>query len=443
MTRPQSAPGGDHAAVDLDVVDDPDATSEERALDARLAHLLTDRVLALQPPPSRIDLAAAKARVDAARRRARRRRAWAVAGAGAAAVTAAVIVVATGIVAPPELGVYRPASSGRGEGDPAQLRAGVPDLPSDESARLEALQPPQPPPALRGGRVPLPFREFTTAVDCDTTAFGLGVQPAELDGLDTSRMTQACAVSDQAGSALGTDGELSHDRYLYRFYLPPGIDLGDAAPEDATARGISWTEVAVDQPAQPVVARDAPRDPDGGVTTIRWGAWDPALASVRRTDGSSSEITWAEPKKISQEGDAPTLAVRASVAAAPVTAVRAALGFVNQAGMRVVRSSDGSLLLVPSSPPVVSMQALGGGRLTRTPEGCLGLDDAGGFRLVRWPYGTTWDPVAQSLTVPGAGVVRLGQDVQLGGGEGGSLAPLGLLPAGCVSEKTWFAASPL
>lgn len=84
-----------------------------------------------------------------------------------------------------------------------------------------------------------------------------------------------------------------------------------------------------------------------------------------------------------------------------MTAVRAAVGFVHQGGIRVVRGDDGTLLLVPASDGWGEMQALGGGTLARTPEGCLVLGHGDhGVQLLLWPCGTTWDTTSEVLTVP-------------------------------------------
>lgn len=330
-------------------------------------------------------------------------------------------------------GADAPAAPSRGGAGPVPLRDGVPDLPADEVARLEALQPPG---LLRGGKWPTALLTDTTPVDCGRAEVDLGVRPAELDGLETSGMRQECALSDPSRTG--------PDRWLYHFYVPAGVALGDLDTATATAAGVSWTAAAVDQAASAVTVADRPDDPLGGVTTVRWGGREPALASVRRTGAATTEVSWVEPWGRSGPGGAVPAEVRAVVAAPPVTAVRAALGFVNQSGMRLLRSDDGTLLLVPASEARGGMDALTWGSLTRTPEGCLGLTDGeGAFRLVLWPSGTTWDPAEQSLTVPGEGVVRLGQDVSLGGGEGDSAASLGLVPDACATEKTWVSSSPL
>ncbi|PWJ54563.1 hypothetical protein SAMN06264364_1065 [Quadrisphaera granulorum] len=446
---------GGRGAVDLDFVDDPDATEHDRALDAQLSRLVTDRLLAVELPPTRVDLEAAKRRVDAARPRARRRRAWVFTGAAAAAAAAVVVVVVvvvSGVGGGPALvsplgpqvqGTASPSPVPR-ESGPVPLRDGVPDLPADEVARLEALHAPGP---LPMPSPPGPFGAITQPEDCGRIEMDLEVHPAELDGLDASGMSQVCAVTENVGGALGTNGVLTQLETVYRFYLPPGVDLDAIDSMSATDAGVSWTEVLVNEPTDPIAPDDRPTAEIGGTTTVRWGAWDPALASVRRTGPSSTEISWVEPYARSTSDGYSALAVRATVAAAPVRAVRAALGFTNQGGKQVLHSDDGTLLLVPSSPPQDVMQALNGGVLTRTEEGCLGLhDDAGGFQLVLWPYGSTWDSATQTLSVPateGSGrqgkTFRLGEDVLIGGGEAGSMAPLGLLPAACATEKTWIA----
>lgn len=438
MTQPEhqgTADHGtvDHGAVDLDHADDPHASPADRALDVRLARLVSDRLAGLELPPSRVDLDAVRRRAATARARRRQRTAWMVAAAAAVAVVVA--AVGAGLLPQPGTGDRSPATSTAPGSGAVPLRADLPDLPADEVARLGALRPPGPGLAAQSLQ-PLQPLHSTTTVDCDSAEMDLGVRPAVLDGLDASGMRQECALLDAS--------RIEPDRWLYRFYLPPGVELGDLDAAGATAAGISWTQVRLDQAAQAITSLDRPDEPSGGLTTVRWGARDPALASVRRTGPTSTEITWVEPHGRWGVTGSADVVVRAVVAAEPVRAVRAAIGFVNQGGIEVLRSDDGTLLLVPSTDPRSAMQALGGGRLTRTPEGCLGVSaGTGGFQLVVWPYGTTWDPAAQSLDVPGEGEVRLGQDVRLSGGEGDGLAPLRLVPDACATEQTWIAASHL
>lgn len=102
--------------------------------------------------------------------------------------------------------------------------------------------------------------------------------------------------------------------------------------------------------------------------------------------------------------------------------------------------ADGTLLLVPEQRPTSGADARTVGVLTRLEGGCLGLTNPGGHRhLVKWPYGSSWEPKQQVLTLPEQGQVRLGDEVVLGGGQGLAawLAPA--LPAGCVYDDFWAA----
>jgi hypothetical protein len=110
------------------------------------------------------------------------------------------------------------------------------------------------------------------------------------------------------------------------------------------------------------------------------------------------------------------------------------------------RHDDGTVVLVPTRDPRGGADALTSGALVRLDGGCLGLraDDGtadGVSILVRWPYGTTWDPEQQELLVsrlqPGGDQrpVRLGDPVSLGGGTWGS-APTSL---GCRADVGWSA----
>jgi len=257
-------------------------------------------------------------------------------------------------------------------------------------------------------------------------------RPAVLDGIDTDGLAQECVSSDPA---LGAS--------LFRFYLPDGVTLDDLSLHDATDRGVSWTQVSLDTPAQTIDTTDRPDAVSGGVTTVRW---TDALAVVHRWGPARTEVTWIDPHgNTSADGSAPAL-VRAVVAAEPVTAVRAAVGFVNQGGIRVARGDDGTLLLVPGSEPGLQMQALNHGTLVRTPEGCLVLDHGErGVQLVLWPYGTTWDAAAQVLTVPaergGDLTYRVGDEVSLGGGESDGQCARALVPGACASDEVWIGGS--
>lgn len=109
-----------------------------------------------------------------------------------------------------------------------------------------------------------------------------------------------------------------------------------------------------------------------------------------------------------------------------------------------VRHDDGTVVLVPSEDPRGGADALTSGTLVRLEGGCLGLraDDGspdGVTTLVRWPYGTTWDPERQELSVARVqpagepGVVRLGDLVSLGGGFSGAVQAV----AGCRADGLW------
>ncbi|PWJ54954.1 hypothetical protein SAMN06264364_105163 [Quadrisphaera granulorum] len=441
MNEPEQTP------VDLDFVEDPSASEQDRADDADLARLLRGRVLTLEAPPSRVDVAAITGGAAPGARPAgcwgggRRRVVWVVVGAAAAAAAVfAAVVIGGRHLGPTEPAERRGAVATEDGGGTAAvpLRAGVPELPAEEVTRLEALQDRMPlaPPTYFAE----PFSTWTTPVECTTNepVVGPDVAPAVLDGLETSGLRQVCATA--AGIA-GFNGDNSADdvKFLYRFYLPAGVDLDDVGLGNAPDHGVSWTVIDLDESAQAIQPGDWPSESGGGVTTVRW---QDAFASVHRWGPGRTDLTWVEPHGWSDASGAHPVTVRATVAADPVLAVRAAVGFLNQGGIRVVRGDDGSLLLVPDSDPRGEMQALGGGRLTRTPEGCLVLGHGdGGFQLVLWPYGTMWDAGEQVLRVPADHDERidysLGDDVVLGGGEGDSQYANALVPAGCTSGKVW------
>lgn len=112
-----------------------------------------------------------------------------------------------------------------------------------------------------------------------------------------------------------------------------------------------------------------------------------------------------------------------------------------------VRHGDGTVVVIPTTEPTSAADALTGGALVRLDGGCLGLRVAGGSPdgdlavLVRWPYGTTWDPEQQVLWVsrlqPGGvqRAVRLGDEVSLGGGTWGGPP---LVPE-CRADEVWSA----
>jgi len=423
-------------AVDLDVVEDPTASARDRADDASLAVLVRARLQALELPPSRVDVAAATRRGADLGARARRRTAWATAGALVASAAVVAVVLVHGPTGPAErrsaVAVGTDGAPDDGGTTAVQLRAGVPELPKDEVARLEALQDSMPlsPPTYFAE----PFSAWTTPVDCPAREPVVPETPAPavLDGLDTNGLRQQCATADPTRGG-----------GLYRFYLPDGVELDDVGLAGATDRGVSWTVVDVDEPVEAVQPGDWPSDPGGGVTTVRW---QDAYSSVHRWWPGKTDLTWVEPHGWS-DGDAiHPVTVRAVVATDPVLAVRAAAGFVNQGGTRVDLGDDGTLLLVPADDPMGEMQALTGGVLTRTREGCLLLDNGSyGFQLVLWPFGTTWDAASQVLTVPagqdGSTDYRLGDEVSLGGGESDGRYAKDLVPAGCASEKVWIGGS--
>lgn len=420
-------------AVDLDVVADPTASARDRADDAALGVLVRTRLQALELPPSRVDVTATTRRGADLGARARRRTAWAAVGAvAAAAAVVAVVVLGGGHSGPAERGdTDASVATDEGGGTTAvPLRAGVPDLPPDEVTRLEALQDAGYTGATFWGSI----ASSVTPAACSTTESEIGHIPsaAALDGLATSALQQQCATADVGGA-----------RFLYRFYLPQGVSLDDVTFGDATDHGVSWTQTQVDGSADHVATEDAPDSPGGGVTTV---VWRQSSASVHRYGPTRTEVTWTEPDAWANQDGTHPVTVRAVVAADPVLAVRTAVGFRNQGGMQVVSSDDGTLLLVPDSDPMGEMQALNHGTLARTPEGCLVLDHGlYGVQLVLWPFGTTWDPTSQVLTVPAdrhsTTDHRLGDEVSLGGGESDGQYAKDLVPASCASDKVWIGGS--
>jgi len=99
---------------------------------------------------------------------------------------------------------------------------------------------------------------------------------------------------------------------------------------------------------------------------------------------------------------------------------------------------DGSVLLVPAEPPTAGADALTGGVVTRLEGGCLGLLAPDGRRtLVKWPFGTSWDPQQQVLELPQQGPVPLGQEVSLGGGQGVADWVRPGLPQECGYDDVW------
>lgn len=101
---------------------------------------------------------------------------------------------------------------------------------------------------------------------------------------------------------------------------------------------------------------------------------------------------------------------------------------------------DGTLLLAPQRPPLSGADARIAGELTRLPGGCLGLIDPMGSRqLVKWPFGSVWEPQQQALVLPEQGAVRLGQEVVLGGGQGLAEWLKPALPTECVYDHFWTA----
>lgn len=78
--------------------------------------------------------------------------------------------------------------------------------------------------------------------------------------------------------------------------------------------------------------------------------------------------------------------------------------------------------------------------MTRLEGGCLGLLGPDGRRaLVKWPYGTAWDPERQVLDLPGEGAVPLGAEVSLAGGQGVADWLRPGLPQGCAYDEVWVA----
>ncbi|TNM59801.1 hypothetical protein FHN55_20095 [Streptomyces sp. NP160] len=360
--------------------------------------------------------------------------------AAAAAAAVVVALVLSGGRSPSVERHGTVASDGGSGAAAVPLRDGVPALPQDEVTRLRALQNrvPHAPPTSWS----VPFSSWTTPVDCDDHA-RLQTVPAVLDGLDTRGLRQQCATAAVVGEpAGGADPQVAE--LLYRFYLPDGVELDDVGLVDATDRGVSWTVVDLAEPAQAIEPVDSPDDQAGGVTTVRW---DDALAAVQRWGPERTDLTWVDPyARWSNQANLTAATVHAVVAADPVTAVLAAVGFVNQGGIRIVRGDDGSLLLVPSSDPMGAMQALNHGTLARTLEGCLVLDHGEyGMQLVLWPFGTTWNADTQVLTVPaergGSVDYRIGDEMSLGGGESDGRYANALLPAECASEKIWIGGS--
>ena len=100
---------------------------------------------------------------------------------------------------------------------------------------------------------------------------------------------------------------------------------------------------------------------------------------------------------------------------------------------------DGAVLLVPAEPPSSAAEALTGGVVARLEGGCFGLEGPDRRRtLVKWPYGTAWDPERQVLDLPEQEAVPLGAEVSLGGGQGVADWVRPGLPQ-CAYDDVWVA----
>lgn len=110
---------------------------------------------------------------------------------------------------------------------------------------------------------------------------------------------------------------------------------------------------------------------------------------------------------------------------------------------RVLRGPDG-LLVVATGSTSGGMDALISGELVRGEGGCLSVETPDGVVLLVFPRGTELvdDDGPPGVAVPGQGTYRLGDDVELGGGEvqPNAGAKQRFVPTGCVADVAWVVA---
>lgn len=107
--------------------------------------------------------------------------------------------------------------------------------------------------------------------------------------------------------------------------------------------------------------------------------------------------------------------MRLAIGGAAVLAVLGLAGCGPSATPAEQRAGDSILLAAPEDPGG-SMDALIQGTLTRSDEGCLTVETSHGTFVLQFPFGSRLADDGESVEVPGAGTLRLGDDVDGVGG---------------------------
>ncbi|MEH3075091.1 MAG: hypothetical protein PGN11_00190 [Quadrisphaera sp.] len=305
MTDPSADP-----PTDLDVVDDVGGSEADHTLDADLSRLLRETTSRAGGTAAPRDLAAVKERGLRRRRRTRVRRA-------AAAAAAAVVVVAVVSVEVHDGGRTTTVS---GTTAPVPLLPDAVVLPPDVERQLQAL-PDTAGRLTRGanlGYLDGPVTRWADVVECSAAQRQAGILIPALRGMDASGFTEVCASNaraEDAGEEFSVTASGARPT-LYRFYLPQGVDLGQVTPGSAAAMGVSWTSITPLTEQEAAEGHEREGLPREDATSVARPQGDRAVVSpVLWSRGT--EVSWTE-----QTG-AGTFAAGATVAADPVTAVRA------------------------------------------------------------------------------------------------------------------------